>query len=148
MSRKTTNKQIPQKQGKVGYKNPPKETQFKTGQSGNPGGLPKGTPKVSIALMKLLAGKDIDKYEPVTRAERLAWSLYTKASVGDVQALKEVMDRLEGKTPSTIHVDRDDARAARYQKLVDELAAKYNKPRDQVVADVIEMEPEAAGWLM
>jgi hypothetical protein len=35
--------------------NPPKHSQFKRGQSGNPGGLPKGTPIVSIALMKLLA---------------------------------------------------------------------------------------------
>ena len=35
--------EIPQKQGIVGYKNPPAKTQFKPGQSGNPSGKPIGS---------------------------------------------------------------------------------------------------------
>lgn len=35
--------EIPQKQGKVGYKNPPVDTRFKPGVSPNPGGKPVGS---------------------------------------------------------------------------------------------------------
>ncbi len=148
MSKKSKSTKIPQKQGKVGYKQPPKATQFKPGQSGNPGGMPKGTPKVSVALMKLLAGNPGEHFTPSSRAEQIAWALINKAATGDVQAIREVSDRTEGKSPATLNVNKNNARAERYQRLADEMAAKYNKPRDVVVRDIIEHEPEAAQWLM
>jgi hypothetical protein len=148
MRKKSKSTEIPQKQGNVGYKKPPKETQFKPGQSGNPSGLPKGTPKVSVALMKLLAGNPGEQFTPRSRAEEIALALLNKAASGDVQAIREVSDRTEGKSPATLNVNKSDARAERYQRLADEMAAKYNKPRDEVVRDIIESEPEAAQWLM
>jgi hypothetical protein len=75
-------------------------------------------------------------------------ALLNKAASGDVQAIREVSDRTEGKSPATLNVNKSDARAERYQRLADEMAAKYNKPRDEVVRDIIESEPEAAQWLM
>jgi hypothetical protein len=142
---------IPQKQGNVGYKKPPTQTQFKPGQSGNPGGLPKGTPKVSIALMKLLAGDPSQEFEPKSRAEQVAWSLYLRAKSGDVSAIRELSDRTEGKSPATVNVNSG-SKAAQYRDLAERLAAQYNKPLEQVVADIIEREPETAqyfdGWLM
>ena len=142
--------QIPQKQGKTGYKSPPKETQFKPGQSGNPGGLPRGTPKVSLALMKLLAGSPNEKFTPSSRAEQIALALYTRASNGEVSAIKEIADRTEGKSPATLNINPDDKQ--RWQEMAQRLAEKYNKPQAEVVRDIIERRPEAMlylqEWLM
>ena len=44
-------------QDKTGYKNPPKHTQFKPGQSGNPNGRPKGTKNLRTDLAEELAQK-------------------------------------------------------------------------------------------
>ena len=144
--------EFPQKQGKVGYKNPPKQSQFKPGQSGNPGGLPRGTPKVSIALMKLLAANPDEEFRPKSRAEKIAWALYQKASNGDVSAIRELSDRSEGKSPATINVNKGDGNAERYKQMAEELAAKYDKPLMDVVQDIIQREPEAStyfdDWLM
>ena len=41
----------------VGYKKPPKDTQFKPGQSGNPLGRPKGTKNLKTDLMEELGQK-------------------------------------------------------------------------------------------
>lgn len=143
---------IPQKQGnedyEVGYCKPPKEMQFKPGQSGNPGGLPKGTSKVSIALMKLLKTESGEEFKPKTRAEAVALALLTKALTGDVQAIKEISDRTEGKAPATINVNRDEAKGERYRKLVDELCENYGKSREEVIQDIIERDSEAALYLM
>lgn len=143
--------EFPQKQGKVGYKNPPKYSQFKPGQSGNPGGIPKGTAKVSIALMKLLAANPDDEFTPKSRAEKIAWALYEKASNGDVAAIREISDRTEGKSPSTMNINTSE-KATHYRQMAEKLAAEYDKPLEQVVSDIIEREPSSAvyfqGWLM
>ena len=137
---------------KIGYKTPPKATQFKPGHSGNPGGLPKGTPKVSIALMKLLASDANNEFRPKSRAEKIAWALYQKAEAGDVAAIREISDRTEGKSPATLTVNRNDAKGQNYRRIVDKLVEKYGAPREQVIRDLIEKEPEAApyfdDWLM
>jgi hypothetical protein len=78
---------------------------FARGKSGNPSGLPQGVPKVSIALMSLLRGDANTDYQPKTRAEQLAWALFQRALNGEVPALREVMDRSEGRTPQTVNVN-------------------------------------------
>jgi len=138
MSKKTSDK--------VGYGNPPKHSQFKQGQSGNPGGLPKGTPKVSLALMKLLSGDPAEDFKPLTRAEQIAYSLYQRASTGDVAAIREISDRTEGKSPATVNLNRNDAKGESYRRIVAKIAEKYGTPREQVIRDLIEKEPEAAPY--
>jgi hypothetical protein len=54
---------------------------FKPGQSGNPGGLPKGTPKSSLALVRLLRSNPGEVFPPKSRAEEIAYALYQKAAV-------------------------------------------------------------------
>lgn len=75
---------------------------FHRGKSGNPSGLPQ---KVSVALMSLLRGDANTDYQPKTRAEQLAWALFQRALNGEVPALREVMDRSEGRTPQTLNVN-------------------------------------------
>lgn len=143
--------EFPQKQGNVGYKKPPKQTQFKPGQSGNPGGLPKGTPKVSIALMNLLRTNPGEEFTPKSRAEQIAYALYQRACSGDVAAIRELSDRTEGKSPATVNVNSGD-KAAQYRAMAEKLAAQYDKPLEEVVKDIIERDPSATayfeGWVM
>jgi hypothetical protein len=96
---------MPDKQGnnraKVGRGLPPVETRFKPGQSGNPKGRPKSI-TLSEAYRKMLSQVDETDPERRTRAEVLAEQMYIKASSGDVSALREIADRVEGKARQTI----------------------------------------------
>ncbi len=82
------------KDAPVGYKSPPREGQWKPGQTGNPGGRPKWKP-LTEALQTLL------EEEPALNKELIkAWVV--KAGRGDVSAANMLWDRLEGKVTQTI----------------------------------------------
>lgn len=93
------------KQGKyeVGYGKPPAHSRFQKGKSGNPGGLPKGTPKISNAYARLLAlsPEEFKTFQPSNVAEELALEQIRRAQAGKpaetLRAIKEVTDRTEGK---------------------------------------------------
>jgi hypothetical protein len=79
---------------------------FQRGKSGNPGGLPQGTPKVKIALLNMLAlpPDELGKIKPSTVAEELALKQikralgYNDTPVKDViLATEKIADRTEGK---------------------------------------------------
>ncbi len=88
----------------VGYKDPPKEHQFKPGQSGNPRGKPKGSRDIKTILTELLQ-TEVAEENPLTgemtilqAGELMYTQLVAKAAKdGDLQAIDKVMDRLEGK---------------------------------------------------
>jgi len=91
---------MPEEQGnnskhKVGHKRPPREYQFKPGQSGNPGGRPKGT-SITAQLRKLLDRNDGKLRKP------LAKRLIDNALKGDHRFLETILDRTEGKAPERI----------------------------------------------
>lgn len=75
----------------IGYGRPPKSTQFKKGQSGNPRGRPPGAKGVAASLNRELATKikvvEDDKELLITKAEALAKRLSAKALMGDMKAL-------------------------------------------------------------
>jgi hypothetical protein len=96
--------------------------------------------------MKLLAGNPGEAFIPHSRAEQIAWALYQRANNGEVAAIREIADRTEGKSPQTININPEEAQ--RYREMVDRLAVKYNKPREEVIRDVIDREPAAAQYLM
>jgi hypothetical protein len=74
---------------------------FQPGQSGNPKGRPKSI-TLSEAYRKMLAQVDESDEQKRTRAEVLAEQMYVKAKAGDVPALREIADRVEGKARQTI----------------------------------------------
>ena len=71
---------------------------FQPGQSGNPGGRPK-TKRFTEALSRVLDDPDT--------LHRIAIALVAKGMEGDVPALREIADRLEGKVPQAIVGDDD-----------------------------------------
>jgi hypothetical protein len=126
----------------VGYKKPPPG--WVKGQSGNPSGLPRGTPKVSVALAKLLRVAVGETYEVVNKADEIAVSLYNKALGGDVAAIGMVFDRLEGRVPQTLNLT---AGSQSDQELAREMLAgliESGKTAEQARALLLEVGVDAS----
>lgn len=70
------------------------------GQSGNPDGRPVGTTKNPFSEMLRLAVSD--SKDDKTELRHIAEALVKKAKEGDVPAIKEVADRLDGKVPQGV----------------------------------------------
>jgi hypothetical protein len=85
---------------------PPVATQWKPGQSGNPAGRPKSL-TLSEAYRRELAKVDPHDALKRTFAEVLAEKMIKRAKTGDVPALKEIADRVEGKAKQTITLTTD-----------------------------------------
>src|SRR6478672_6832645 len=76
---------------------------FQPGQSGNPGGRPKSKPfKEALEAVLKAAGPDAD-------LAAIARALCGQAIAGNVQGIREVADRLDGKVPQAIAgIDEDE----------------------------------------
>lgn len=75
---------------------------FQPGQSGNPGGRPKTKP-ITDAIKERLARISPD--DPRTDAQRLADVIVDGALGGDIQFIKELLNRVEGKVAEIIVTD-------------------------------------------
>jgi hypothetical protein len=86
----------------VGFKDPPKHSQFKPGQSGNPAGMPKGY-KTFKARIQEFAEKEIDltdlndKKIKGSVGDGIIMALCAKALKGDTVAAKTIMEHAEAK---------------------------------------------------
>lgn len=69
---------------------------FERGKSGNPQGRPRSALLTDAVRKKLTESDDLDK---------IALSLIAKAKKGDLEAVKIIFDRLEGKAVSRIDAD-------------------------------------------
>ena len=86
-------------------------TPFKKGQVANPNGRPKGVPNSKTRLLRLLELVQT-KTNPITGdkeefsvAEQLDLVILQKAFKGDLNAYKELMDRLEGRAKQTSEIE-------------------------------------------
>ena len=70
---------------------------FTKGQSGNPGGRPKARPFAEALRMEIKAGGED---HPALR--KIARALIAKAADGDLQAIRELADRLDGKVGQSV----------------------------------------------
>lgn len=95
---------MPQSKQKTGFRGPSPEvgkaTQFKPGQSGNPGGRPKRKPFLE-EIEKWIAAHP----EDITKAVKQA---FQKAKDGDLPYLRELMDRVDGTVKQQVEHTGDD----------------------------------------
>jgi hypothetical protein len=79
----------------VGYGKPPRRTQFKKGESGNPAGRPKGTPNFATALERALGEQVVvnegGQRHTVSKLEATVKQLVNKATMGDPRATQQVL---------------------------------------------------------
>jgi hypothetical protein len=117
----------------VGYGKPPKNSQFKPGQSGNPKGRPKGIKNLNTDLEEELneklvlteAGKTIE----TTKQRAMLKSLFAKALKGDTRASNILLNLIIGLEQTRIAHDATDSLG------VEDLAI-LEAYRDQVLAEV------------
>jgi len=100
ISQKTDGKQTVKGKFPTGNKNGKK---FPKGVSGNPNGRPRLT-RLTESLRRLIAETNPHAHEE-TIAETIAQTLVTMALAGDLQAIREVADRTEGKAKQAIDLD-------------------------------------------
>jgi hypothetical protein len=78
----------------VGYGRPPKHSQFKSGQTGNKNGRPKGQPSASEIFMREAARvvrmQVGDKIETISKLEAVTRKLFHMAMAGDPRAMAMV----------------------------------------------------------
>jgi hemerythrin-like domain-containing protein len=97
----------------IGFRKPPKATQFKKGQSGNPKGRPKGKPNATTAILRAISAKVVitenGHRRTVTKLEAAMMQLVNKAASGNLQALRLAAaltqlaeERIQKETSTTI----------------------------------------------
>lgn len=82
-------------------KDPSKDTRFKKGKSGNPGGRP-SLKAWSEAISAALA--EVDAKSKKTKLAMVATALVDAAIGGDVSAMREIGDRIEGRAIQAVQV--------------------------------------------
>jgi hypothetical protein len=118
----------------VGYGKPPKDRQFKKGQSGNPKGRPRGSQNFATILKKVsmekIAVKKNGCTKKMTCQEALTRQVYSKALGGDLRASTQIVkwDQMFEATPeaagSQRHLEeRDKAALGNILKRMQRLAS-------------------------
>jgi hypothetical protein len=82
-------------------------TQFKPGQSGNPGGRPKGSTLTRLLAEALEKDRLNDKEMKDAKkvAEVLVEAILQKAIEGDYRFVELVINRIDGKIPNSLTID-------------------------------------------
>jgi len=90
----------PQEQTKNRKRKAPK-TAFKKGQSGNPGGRPKGSTSFRL-LMERIGLEESTKDPRLTKDESIIRNIFDKAEDGDKWAQQFVVEQRDGKAPQSV----------------------------------------------
>lgn len=92
---------------KIGYKKPPKQGQFKPGQSGNPNGRPKGLKNLATDLQEELEQKilitEANKSQEVTKQRAMIKTLFAKALKGETRAANVLIGLILGLEQANRH---------------------------------------------
>ena len=130
----------------VGYGRPPKDTQFKRGQSGNPAGRPKGTRNFKTDLVEELQEPvritEGGKTEEVSKQRALVKRTFEKGMNGDMRAVamiaQWVMQYLgisEGTPESEDLKQNDKVIIDGFLKSIEAMAATESTENDDIQPD-------------
>jgi hypothetical protein len=101
---------------------------YKAGQSGNPGGRPRGIPRLSNCYERLLqmSVEELQQFRPANAAEAMALRQVVAAIYGvdGLPAVKEITDRTEGKAIQR-RIDLTEAEAVISAKRDYEIGRRY-----------------------
>jgi Family of unknown function (DUF5681) len=118
---------MPQNRRKTGFRGPSpdvgKQTQWKKGESGNPGGRPKSKTLPDAYKNKLEEPVPNDP-EGRTWAELIAEAQVRDAVRGNVQAAREIADRTEGRARQAIEFE-DTTMAKAFERMTSEELEAY-----------------------
>jgi hypothetical protein len=146
-------KRIPQRQGKGSNQNSHAALaryQFKPGQSGNPGGSPKGTPRVDVAYKRLLAmtTEELAVWEPRSGAEILAAEQFKRACDPNAKQTLNYAERITDRTdrPVIRKVQKEDttrvqAERLRFEAAIDALVEKRRCSRSDAAIVLATINP-------
>jgi hypothetical protein len=120
--------------GRVGYKRPPRHSQFQPGQSGNPSGRPKNARNFRTELLDELreevAIRENGREQRISKQRAVVKALVAAAMTGDMRAinvLASICGRLLGGQTS----DVDEAPSEDDIDIVEEFAGRERKRRSQ-----------------
>jgi Family of unknown function (DUF5681) len=109
MSQDTSDDTAPPEGYPIGYRKPPRHSQFKKGQSGHPTGRPKGTPNFATALERALGEQVVvnegGQRRTVSKLVVAVTQLVNKATMGDARATQQLLNVLYvlDDVPSEVH---------------------------------------------
>lgn len=110
----------------IGYKKPPKTTQFKPGQSGNPKGRPKGTKNLGTDLQEELAEKILvtegDKQHTLSKQRAMIKTMFAKALKGDMRAADALIKLIIGLEQANAMNGEVESLSPEDQAILDEFA--------------------------
>src|ERR1700733_422996 len=95
----------------VGYRRPPKHTQFAKGRSGNPNGRPKGSKNFGLVIEEELNTKipinENGKRKSITKRQAVAKQLVNKAASGDSKAIPILLNEARAREKAGIDLGPD-----------------------------------------
>jgi hypothetical protein len=118
----------------VGYGKPPRYTQFKKGQSGNPQGRPKGSKNLTTLLGEALNEPVIvaenGGRRKITMRQAIIKQLVKRSATADLRAMKILLDMvrdLEGRSAPAFA--ETSAFTEADEKVIEQLRARFSKPQ-------------------
>lgn len=85
--------------------NPPEEHQFQPGESGNPAGRQPGSRNLSTILKEMLEQEVLVDGEKIPFKDSIIKKLIKKANNGNLRAIQEIFDRMEGKAKQEMKIE-------------------------------------------
>src|SRR6185503_19309244 len=125
---------------------------FIPGQSGNPGGRPKGSVKLSTCYERSLARPYPDDPEGRTYAQVIADKAVEIAAGGDIAAIREVTDRTEGRAKQTVDAtvtsEVSQSQREALQSAAMDLAERHGVTSEYALERMLAVRPDLAAELM
>jgi hypothetical protein len=107
---------------RVGYRRPPKHTQFAKGRSGNPNGRPKGSKNFGLVIEEELNTKipinENGKRKSITKRQAVAKQLVNKAASGDSKAIPILLNEARAREKAGIGLGPDPSQRVEDQQVM------------------------------